>query len=276
VALGQPRAVGAEHERDVGEGEGGQAEARGEPELARGGVQEVLAADDLADPLGAVVDDDRQVVGERAVVAAHDEVVDDARLRAVDAVGEGDRRGVGGDAQRRRAPGRLALGALRRGQVAARAGVVALGQRAVRRRGRLADLRARAPAGVDEPVALQLRQRVGVEVQARGLPDDLAVPVDPDRREVGELLAREVRADPPGVEVLDPQQERRALGAGVEPRQQRRAQVAEVQRAGRRGGEAPGGVQARTSGRPVRQERGSQPGSAARARALALPGSVVA
>ena len=42
---------------------------------------EVGAAHDLADALAGVVDHDREVVGERAVVAAHDEVVHRRRVR---------------------------------------------------------------------------------------------------------------------------------------------------------------------------------------------------
>ena len=119
VALGQPLAVGAEHERHVGVAGGGEAEPRAEPQLARRGVQEVGAAHDLAHALLGVVDDDGQVVGERPVVAAHHEVVDDALHGPGDAVLEGHPRGVGADSQRRRAAGGLALGALRRGQAAA-------------------------------------------------------------------------------------------------------------------------------------------------------------
>ena len=56
-------------------------EQPGEEELARRRLQQVVAAHDLADALPGVVDDHGEVVGGRAVVAAHDEVVDDALLR---------------------------------------------------------------------------------------------------------------------------------------------------------------------------------------------------
>ena len=48
VALGQPRAVGAEHERDVRVGRRGQPEAGGDVQLARRRLDQVGAAHDLA------------------------------------------------------------------------------------------------------------------------------------------------------------------------------------------------------------------------------------
>ena len=72
---------GPEHERDVRVDGRGEPEPPAEEELARRRVEQVVAAHDLADALPGVVDDHREVVGGRAVVAAHDEVVDDALLR---------------------------------------------------------------------------------------------------------------------------------------------------------------------------------------------------
>ncbi len=86
VALGEPRAVLAEHQRDVRVAGRREAEALAEPELARRRVEQVGAAHDLADPLRRVVDDDGEVVRVGAVVAAHDEVVDDAGHGARDLV----------------------------------------------------------------------------------------------------------------------------------------------------------------------------------------------
>ena len=68
---------------------------------------------------------------------------------------------------------------------AAGAGVGALGQAAVRRRRRLADLRARAPALVDRPCSRSAPSAVLVEADALGLAHDRAVPVEAERREVG-------------------------------------------------------------------------------------------
>ena len=113
MALGQARAVGAEHERDVRVGRGGQAEPRRDVQLARRRLDEVGAAHHFAHALRCVVDDHGEIVCGRAVVAAHDQVVDDAVVRSEQPIGERRRSPRGAQAQRRRAPGALALGALR-------------------------------------------------------------------------------------------------------------------------------------------------------------------
>ena len=237
VALGEPRAVRAEHERHVGVRRLGKAERPREEELARRGVEQVVAAHDLLDALGGVVDHDREVVGDRPVVAAHHEVVDHALDVAVQAVGEADALAVGAYPQGRRSrrPPRLPLG-LREPQ--AGAGIVAFGQRAVRRRRRLADLGPRAEALVQAPAGAQLLDGRRVAVPARRLVGHLAVPVDPDGGEVGELLLGDARPDAAGVEVLHAHEEAAARRAGEQPRQQRGPQVAEVERARRAGREA--------------------------------------
>ena len=61
VALGQARAVGPDDERDVRVGGLGQAEGAGDGDLAGRGLEQVVAAHDLADPLLGVVDHDGQV-----------------------------------------------------------------------------------------------------------------------------------------------------------------------------------------------------------------------
>ena len=86
VALGEAGAVGAEDERDVGPQRSPQAEEVAEQGLCGGRGQQVVAADDLLDPLLAVVDDDREVVGDDAVAAAEDDVVGDLGAGAVEAV----------------------------------------------------------------------------------------------------------------------------------------------------------------------------------------------
>jgi hypothetical protein len=153
----------------------------------------------------------------------HDEVVDHALDVAEHGVLEADHRGLGADSQR----GPAALGVPRRalgvGQAQAGAGVGALGQRAVRRAGRGTDLRPRAEALVERTRGVEARDRVGVELEPRGLVDDLAVPVDAERRDVGELLLVEARPDAARVEILHPDQVAAARRAGEQPRQQRRA-----------------------------------------------------
>ena len=76
VALGQLLAVGAEQQRHVQEVRGLRAERFVDQDLL-GRVREVVVtADDVAHGHGDVVDDHRQVVGDRAVGALHDEVAD--------------------------------------------------------------------------------------------------------------------------------------------------------------------------------------------------------
>jgi hypothetical protein len=205
-------------------------------DLPRRALEQVRAADDLLDALRRIVDDDREVVGRRAVVAPHHQVVDHALARAEEPVLEAHELTRGAQAQRRRAPGRLALGALGGRQLAAGAGVGALGQWSVRRRRRLADLPPRAEARVQQTLGVEPGDRVGVLLEPLGLAGDGWIPVQADRRQVGELLLGVALAHAAGVEILDAHQELRSGGAGEQPREQRRAQVAEVQRAGGRGG----------------------------------------
>jgi hypothetical protein len=188
-----------------------------------------------------VVDDDREVVGPVAVGASQHEVVDDRGDRPAQLVVDGDPRGAGPHAQRGRASGALALGALRGVEVPAGPRVGALGAGAVRRARGLADLRARAPARVHERAGVELGDRGRVVLRPRGLPHDLAVPVEPERREVAELLGHPVLAGAPAVDVLHAHHEPRAVRAGPQPREQRGAQVAQVQRAGGGGRVAAGG-----------------------------------
>jgi hypothetical protein len=96
-----------------------------------GRVEQVRSSHHLSDTLLGVVHNDRQVVGEDAVVAADDEVVDDALHRSAQAVLERQPLAARAHAQRRRTaarPPRLALGG---GQAQARAGIGALRQRPV-------------------------------------------------------------------------------------------------------------------------------------------------
>ncbi len=213
-------------------------------QLPRRRVDEVRAPHDLADALFGVVDHHGQVVRRRAVVAPHHEVVDDGLDPPQQPVLEADPLRLGAHAQRRRPAARALAPPLAVGQAQAGARVGALRQRPVRRRGRRPDLRPRAEALVDPARGPQLGDRRLVRLAARGLPQHLAVPVEPDRGQVLELLGRGVHPHPPGVEVLHPHEEPRALRAREQPRQQRGAQVADVQRARRAGREAAVGVHA--------------------------------
>src|SRR5919198_3089943 len=233
VALGQALAVRAEHERNVRVARRRKPEALRQPQLARGGVEEIRAAYHFADALLGVVDDHRHVVRDRAIVAPYDEVVDHALLLSGDPVAKSDARPAGSHAQRRCAAARAPLGALALGERQAGAGIGPIRDVAVGRRGRLADLAARAPALIDQALGVQAVEGLLVELESLRLAHDGAVPVEPQRREVVELLVLEVAADTAGVEILHPHQEARVLAAGEEPGQQGRAEVAEMEGPGR-------------------------------------------
>ena len=103
--------------------------------------------------------------------------------------------------------------------------------------------------GYSAPSASSRAIAVGVGLQALGLAHDRPVPVQAQRGEVGELLLGDAGPHAPGVEVVDAHEKARALRAREQPRQQRGAQVAEVQRAGGGGRVAAGGLAARASRR---------------------------
>ena len=100
------------------------------------------------------------------------------------------------------------------------------------RRGlRLLDVMPRADARVGAAGGDQLREGVAVDAEPGRLHDGLAVPVEPEPAQVLEhpgggagLLLRVV-------EVLDPEQDAPAARARREPREQKRARVAQMQRA---------------------------------------------
>ena len=75
----QLAAVGIEHQRQVRITRRRQAERALQQDLARRGIEQVGAADDIGDPLRGIIDHDRQLVGPVAVRAAQHEVADFAR-----------------------------------------------------------------------------------------------------------------------------------------------------------------------------------------------------
>ena len=76
VALGQAFPSGPEDERDVRPGRPRQPEQVAEEGLPGGRRQQVVAANDLPHSLIGVVDDHGEVVGEGAVAAPQDQIVD--------------------------------------------------------------------------------------------------------------------------------------------------------------------------------------------------------
>ena len=226
------------------------SEQRRKVGLPGGRREQVVAAHDLVDVLRGVVDDDREVVGGHAVVATEHDVVDGSGELAVQDVRDRPGVDVGAESQRRR-PLRRPSGPLGVGEVAAGAGIRA--GRRVRRRGGVEDLAPRAEArvhaaGVGEPV-----DGVVVEGAAIALSHDVAVPVDPERAQVVELLF--LGTGPDAVEVLDAHQERATRRPREQPGQQRGAEIADVQVTRRRRRESSGAhraseVASRSGGTP--------------------------
>ena len=76
AGLGQLVAVGVQHQGQVQVARGGQAQRALQQDLARSGVEQVGAADDVGDALVGVIHHHRQLVGPVAVGATQDEVAD--------------------------------------------------------------------------------------------------------------------------------------------------------------------------------------------------------
>jgi hypothetical protein len=236
VALGQPRAVGAQDHRHVGERRHGIAERLVGQHLLGRVRQVIVATDHMADAHVYVVDDHAEVVGRRAVGAHEDPVVELAVIelhRAVDEVVHDGGARVG-NAQAQGAGGEPTLPAAARvaERLLARLGGLALG----------VELRRRAVAVVGAAPGEQPGRGRPVEVEALGLPvarrRRSLVPVEPQPPErVHDEV--DVRVGGPRlVGVLDAQDEAPGVVAREEPVEQRRAGAAHVQVPGRARGEA--------------------------------------
>lgn len=93
-------------------------------------------------------------------------------------------------------------------------------------------------AGIERPGASQGRQHGTVELQALALHDHRAIPEQLQPAQVGENGLLGLRPHPGPVEIIESQQPATVDPAGIQPTQQRRAQVAEMERATGRGGKA--------------------------------------
>ncbi len=240
-ALREALAAGREHERHVRERRRRRAERGIERELARRRRQQIVAAHDARDLHRRVVDDDGELVRRRAVGASKHEVVDALRARghfAVQEVDERQPRASSVEADRGRASlrrrARLDLGD---GNTAARAGIAwALVVARVGRARGARDVGARARARERAPRGQQPRDGLVVARDALALPIRPPraallrplVPIEPEPAQIVEEARLGVGDHARAIEVLDAHDEGRVRGARVEPRQQRRARVAEV------------------------------------------------
>ena len=233
----------AQHQRRVQVARRRQAELALQQDLPRRVAGQVFAADDVADALRRIVDDDRQLVGEDAVGAAQHEVADAGgdflALPAEPTVVPDDRLGRPAIGARGRCASESIARACRQA-AAAGARIDALGvpcRRGLGCRGER-EVAPAAAAGIGpavvlepgqrplverDPIRLSYRRRIGQQAAARQLAED------------GLGRAGDV-ARP--VQVLDAHQPAPALGPRIEPRGQRRDQRAGMEQAGGRGREA--------------------------------------
>lgn len=208
-------------------------EAR-QPCLSWRGTQEIISPGDVVHSGRHVIDDDREVVGERPVAPDEDEIIHHIRDLACEAIRDRERCPVAANPECRWAFAAFRV-LLPLRETEARPGV---GPVAVTMRGRrgLQDLAPRAETLIG-PV-LQLGERVAVDIEPLGLADRLAVPIETKRPQVRQVagLCTGGRAHSGLVEILDAHEPLPTSVARKQPAGQRRAQVPqmEVRSRGRR------------------------------------------
>ena len=238
VALAELGAVRPVDQRNVGIDGLFPAHGADDLQLAEGIVQVVVAADDVADAGIVVVDDDGQHVGRRAVGAQQDHVVELAVLDLNLALhGVGDYRLAG--LRRFQADDGLDAGRCLLGVAVAPAAIVAhrlagglLGG------AHLVQLLGRGVAMVGVAGGQHLVGDLGVAGRAGELVGDVAVPLKAEPRQAVENGVDRRLGRTRTVGIFDAQQELAAMMAGEQPVEERGAGAADVQEAGRRGGEA--------------------------------------
>ena len=110
--------------------------------------------------------------------------------------------------------------------------------RAAMGRGDIRQHPATAAAGVEASAAAERREHRAVQATALALTDERPIPLQAQEAEITENRRLGARPVAGGVEIVDPQEPFAALQARDQPGQQRCAQVAQMQRAGGRGGVA--------------------------------------
>ncbi len=187
MALGEPCAVGTEHQRDVRETRDVQVQALRDPDLARGRGGKVGAPDHLVDREVGLVDRAREVVRGDPVPATHHEVVDDRLDPPEQLVVEPDPCTVGADPDAVRVTGGDPRGSRGSRDSGARARIRRLDPWPVRGGRRGKHLRPRAEARIHEVRVLERIELVAIAVEALRLSYDVAIPVDAERAQVVEL-----------------------------------------------------------------------------------------
>ena len=215
VALRQPDAVVSQDERHMCERRRGRSERPVEQELADGRGEKIIAAHDLGDLHGDVVDDRGELVGGYAVRPPHDEIADRSGLRSVSSVHAVHEvrhvRLFHAEPPRMRASRSDPQLDLVRLEIATGAGIHRLVSRCLGRARRRLDVLAAAKARVDEPrraqrckrrvvVGAPLRLRVGF-VRSWSLRTFIPIQAEPAQVEDDALGGTGHHAEP--VEVLE-------------------------------------------------------------------------
>ena len=204
-------------------------------------MEEAIArAQDVGDAAGRVVHHHRELVAGHAVVPAdHESPTSAATSWRKGPWRRSSTRVWPGLGRKRQAGGRIAARASAGPEAGAGPGVDRpIVARAVRRVDRPRDLRAGTEARVDPLLHPERLQRSIVEGRALALHHRLLVEVEAEPLHVRQERLHRSRTEPRPVQILDPEEEGAALGAGPEPAEQRRPGIAQVELAGRAGSEA--------------------------------------
>ncbi len=197
----------------------------------------------MGDALVGVVDDDREVVGGADVLAGEDDVAERRRVGGVSAGVEGAGFGEGERTRESEGAAEIETDGVARprvghGATAAGAGIDRMRRVLLGCRESGTDIGARAAAGVGEAEGGQAGEGGGVAVEVVGLAEDGLGPDEAEPGEVGVDGGLVLGAGAGGVDVLDAEEAGALLHVRDIPGGQRREGVAEVERAGRRRGEA--------------------------------------
>ncbi len=248
MALGQSGTIGGEHERYMGVARDRQTEQPVQFDLPWCRGQQIVAADHFGDALGGIVDDHGEVVRGHPVVALQHDIVGTSGLRTTDPVVERHGPAVTEQPQRRTPTGTTMCLTPTVAQVAAGARIPALGIGPLRCLGRQADLASGAVALVHEAVGTQTVDGISVQPETLRLAHDVAIPIDADAAQRGELIGLVLQRRRHPIEVFHAHDEATTGAPGHQPGHQRRPEVAEVQRTGGRWGKA-------TAHRPILASR---------------------
>ena len=213
--------------------------------MERGRGPEIVPPDHMADPLRGIVVDHGEVIGRIAgVLADEDRIAGVAdQVRAIDDMLAGMERPGLAEGQRRGAVERAGeVEAQRVARPSVRHGAAAAGARidqplASRACPGLGDGAAGAAAGIEQPARRQPVRGGEIGRAVLGLPPHRPVPTDPEPAQVLEEARLVLRAAAGAVGVLDSDEERAARLAGHALGGQGAKRMAEMQRAGGRGGE---------------------------------------